>query len=100
MALATLPLVSFVDPEFGQIDVTLQYDNVAMRATGVICNNPSPNSCSITITRDSDGKTIARVFGPGDSTLSIPTGAANRIDLTFNSRGNLDGYSFGGTYPV
>lgn len=80
--------------------MVLQYDNVAMRATAVICNNPSPNSCSVTVIRDSDGKSISQVFGPGNTTLPIPTGAANRIDLTFNSRGNLDGYTFQGTYPA
>lgn len=99
MALATRPIVTF-PTEFGDIVVLLEYDNATMRATAVTCHNPSPNNLLATITRDSDGKSFSRTFGPGDTRLDIPAGAANRINLVFNSRGGLDGYSAGASYPA
>ena len=99
MAIVTRLLVE-LPTEFGNIDVSLEYDNALLRATGVLCHNPSPNNVSVTVARDSDGKTYSKVFGPGDSRIDIPTGAANRITLTFNERGGLDGYSFTSAYPV
>lgn len=100
MALATLPLVTFVDQQFGNVDVILEYDNSLMQATRVLCNNPTPNNCRVTLTRDSDGASVSRTFGPGNTSVSIPQGASTRFPLTLNSRGNLDGYSCSGTYPA
>ena len=101
MAIATVLIGQAYDSDTGQyVTVELEYDNTLLRATGVICTNPSQNSIFVEVTRDSDGHAYSKTFGPGNTRLDIPTGAAARIPLVFNSRGLLDGYSAGFTYPV
>jgi hypothetical protein len=97
VALVTRALVSFPSPS-GQVDVLLEYDDVLLRATGVICNNPTSKDVITKVTRDSDGQAYTKVFGPGNTRLDIPTGPAGRIDLVINSRGGFDGYSFAAGY--
>jgi hypothetical protein len=102
MALATIPLVTFHDAESGlDVVLTLEYDNVGLFATRVICVNPTQNSCFAEVTNDANGDNFSRTFGPGTTSITIPTNPpSKRIAVTFNSRGQLDGYTFGGTYPV
>jgi len=100
MAAQTLKLAS-VRSDAGDIVLTLQYDDVAMLATAVMCDNPSQDNVGFSISRDSDGKTITRTFGPGmGQILTIPTNQANRISLVINSRGRLNGYTVGVAYPA
>lgn len=100
MAIATLKLASINSPA-GDVTLTLEYDDALLRATAVICDNPSIDDVSFSITRDSDGRSIERTFGQGmDQRLDIPTGVAGRINLVINSRGRLNGYSIGFTYPA
>jgi hypothetical protein len=102
MALATTRLGGFYDPDSGlEIVITLEYDNVGMFATRVICVNPTQTSCFAEITNDANGDNYSRTFGPGTTSISIPTSPpSKRIAVTFNSRGRLDGYTFGGRYPA
>lgn len=100
MAIATLKLAAVNSPQ-GDVTLTLEYDNSLMRATAVICDNPSQDDISFTITRDSDSRAISRTFGPGiGQRLDIPSGVAGRINLVINSRGRLNGYSIGFAYPA
>jgi hypothetical protein len=99
MAIAQRDIVTF-PTEFGDIVVTLEYDNVLLRATGIVVVNPSPNSVYVEVIRDSDDRKYSQTFGPGNTRLDIPTGQAARITLVFNERGGLDGYTAGATYPV
>lgn len=100
MALQTLLLVSVASPQ-GPVALTLEYDDAQLIATGVICDNPSSLNVLFTISRDSDGKTVQRVFGPGlGQRINIPSNPANRIDVVINSRGRLDGYTAGASYPT
>lgn len=105
MALATLRVLEGSgDPGTG-FTVDLQYDDALLRLTEVDINNNltvngQPASVFCMVVRDSDGRIYSRTFGQGQTTLSIPTGGAGRITVTLNSRGRLDGYSFGATYPV
>jgi hypothetical protein len=102
MALATTQLVTFHDAGSGlDIVVTLEYDNVGMFATRVICVNPTQNSCFAEVTNDANGDNFSRTFGPGTTSISLPTSPpSKRVAVTFNSRGTLNGYTFGGRYPA
>jgi len=94
-------MLASVRSDTGPVVLTLQYDDIGMIATAVICDNPSTRNALFTISRDSDGKTISRVFGPGmGQTITIPSNQANRIDLVINSRGRLNGYTAGVSYPT
>ena len=100
MALATRPIVTFPNTGFGDIVITIEYDTVALVVSGVICVNPTPNNVFATVTRESDGRVASKLFGPGTTRLDIPTTGPNRVIVSFNSRGGLDGYAAGGTYPA
>lgn len=101
MAVVTKKLAALFT-DFGDITMTLEYDNTLMRATAVLCSNPSPFPCRFDITRDSDGRTITHQTPANtlNERNTIPTGVAGRIDLVFNSRGGLNGYSFGAAWPA
>jgi len=101
VATVTKPLAT-IFTDFGDVTMILEYDNTLLRATAVICSNPTPQPARFDITRDSDGRNISHTTPPntiGERT-NIPTGVAGRIDLVFNSRGGLNGYSFGATWPA
>lgn len=89
--------------EFGDVRARLEYDDALLRITAILVDNPTPNRVGFTVTRDSDNRVIVDNFkvDPGvGQRFPVPTGQANRIDVVVNSRGGLDGYSFGAAYPA
>jgi hypothetical protein len=96
----TQTLVNLWSPQ-GTVAVTLEFDDVAMLATAVLCDNPSQSNLNVIMTRINDGKQLSHTFPPGmGQRLDIPTNQASRFPLTFNSRGQLDGYAFASEFPA
>lgn len=95
--MATVSKMIYASPE---CRVDLAYDNVAMRAISVTVEVfPGMLPTKIILRRDSDKAEFGKTFFEGTETITFPPGAAGRIDLSFNERGGLNGYSIIGSYP-
>lgn len=100
MAIVTQQIVGFFTPQ-GELTVLLEYDDVLLRATGVLIDNPSGLPVAITVRRDSDSREYSGSFSNGRTQRQdIPTTVSNRITVTRNSRFRLDGYSAHCAYPA
>lgn len=92
--------IGTIPTEFGDVVARLEYDDVSLRVTGIVVDNPSPSAVRVSVRRDSDGREYGVVYQPGSTRTSVPTSVANRISLVLNSRGGFDGYAAGVAYPV
>jgi hypothetical protein len=94
MATLSKPLYGTVD---STVFIELLYNDAfnPPRATDLHVVNNSGGAIWAEVRRTSDGLQYGSRFGPGETTINIPTGPAGRIDLTPGPRpGTFLGFSF------
>lgn len=92
MATQTHTLASFDD---GNCTWSMQYDDVRLLITQIACVNNSAEPTRGSATVQATGHSFTALVDAGGSlTQVIPTGQANRLDLTVDSRGRPDGIDY------
>lgn len=80
----------------------IDYDDVSLRVTAVRVINPAPRGLIVTAGR-TDGRRTYTATAPGaddahptgqTTTVTVPTGAAQRLQLVVDERGRLDGIEY------
>jgi hypothetical protein len=71
--------------------VYIEYDDATHYLTAVEVQNDGPYSVTFTATQTSNGRTVSRVCGLGVARQTIPTNAAQRMQLTVGDGVRLDG---------
>lgn len=102
MAIITRDIGGDGDPVRGSVRFQIDYDNVRNRLTALRCINSSTEAAWGMARMVSNGRSYDLRFPPNVTTeISIPTGANQRLDITIDSHGRVDGveYYFMWPYP-
>ena len=101
MAIITKRLGGDGDPVRGYVVFEVDYDNVALRLTALRCINNSTEAAWGRVTKLSNGRTASRVFPANQTTvITIPTGASQRLAITIDARGRIDGCDYFFMWPA
>jgi hypothetical protein len=101
MAIITKVMGGDGDPERGYVKFEVDYDNVALRLTTLRCINDSTEDCWGKVVKLSNGRTYEHVF-PALTTqeFAIPTNTAQRLTITVDERGRIDGVDYFFMWPA
>lgn len=73
----------------------VDYDDVNLRLTALRCINNSPNQVWAQATQLSNRRTYQKTFDANSTTeINIPTGVANRLNITITPSGKIDGVDY------
>lgn len=102
MATVTRQIGGDGDPARGYVFWEIDFDDAKLLLTAVRCRNESSEATYGSVTQISNGRTYGMRFPPNSTTnIAIPTGQAQKIDISIMPSGKLDGvhYSFVWPYP-
>lgn len=97
MAIIQYRLGSF---ENEQAVVYMEYDDISMRVSAIVCVNNLPNPVYAALIRNSDRRIYTQNFPPGTTTLSIPTQGQGRVEIVNLGRGHWGNISIQMGYPA
>ena len=90
------------DAQRGYVEFQIDYDDRKNYLTALRCINSSTEAAWGQATLVADGRSYDMRFPAGQTTyIAIPTGAAQRLGITVDPRGRIDGveYHFMWPYP-
>jgi hypothetical protein len=90
MALQTRAIGSL---DGGKATLTYTYDDATLTLVSATVDNQSSGSVNVQLTRTSDGKVYGPFTIPPSTTITepLPTSGVNRIGITLDARGRIDG---------
>ena len=95
MAIQTKTNVATIsNPDGSTATYSYAYDDVALVITSVTVQNDltPPRDVHLQLTRTSDGRVYGPwTAGPGTTTQTIPTNGQQRLGVTLDARGRIDG---------
>lgn len=97
MATQTKTLWTGFDPASGNMaDIQMNWDDVNFTILSFVIHNPTSKSISVSATSTSNGKNYSGTVQPNTptTTLSINSGAQNRLDISVTPSGKLDGVEY------
>ncbi len=98
MATVTKNLAVF---DGGNVIFELDYDDVALRLLVVRCINGTAQPDFGRATSTANGRTYSRTFAANATTeQAIPTNSQNRLDITIDARGRVDGVDYQLAWPA
>jgi hypothetical protein len=94
MAIATKNLAILFD-NGSTATVELDYDDVALTLVTVRCINQTARAVVVSGVATATGRSFSRTFAAFQTnTQSIPQNQANKLDITIDARGRLDGIEY------
>lgn len=82
-----------------QAVIYMEYNDVTMRITAVVCVNNLPSPVYAAVIRNSDNLVYSRLFDPGTTRLDVPTTGQGRVDITNLGRGHWGNINIAMGYP-
>jgi hypothetical protein len=96
MATVTRTIAILADDVSGELaTLEVDYDDVQLRINVVRCINPTSLGVVVVAERLSNGRTYTNTFPAGQtSAINIPSGPNDRLAVTIDARGRLDGVEY------
>jgi hypothetical protein len=102
MAILTRVMGGDGDPQRGYVRWEVDYDDTALILTTLRCINASSEPCFGKATLVSNRNKVYSATVPANTTreIAIPTNQANRLDITIDEHGRLDGVEYAFMWPA
>lgn len=101
MAIVTKAMGGDGNPEHGYVRFEVDYDDTNLRLTTLRCINNSDLPCWGKVLKNSNGRTYQMTFPANQTTtLNIPTGASQRLTITIDANGRIDGVDYFFMWPA
>lgn len=98
MAVVTKQLAAF---DNGNVVLEFDYDDATLLLRAVRCINNSAQPCAYSATHLATGRSASGTFAAGrTASITIPTNAAARMQITIDSRGRVDGVEYQLSWPA
>ena len=96
MATITKTIAQYSD---GLVTFSIEYDSSNLRMTAFRCVNNSGKNAWGHVYQEDTGRSYEMTFPPGNFYQAIPTGAAQRLQLSVGTGGKIAGVGYQFTWP-
>ena len=96
MAIVTKTIGHDGTPDGGYVEWQIDYDDARLRLTAVRCiNNSTSIAWGKAVSVANPSRSYSTTFPANQTTvINIPTGASQRLDITVDARGRVDGVDY------